>query len=174
VTDQEMIFQMEEYYKSLLEPVREEFGGLPACPFVRHERLTDQILYVRGEIKSPDPTSELISAVKSFRNRNSEHKTLLIIDTEQRISVPDLVTLGVKLCELCRNERMIAIGVHPADPFEVAGFKSRAAPFVTLLCQEAEYIFWAKNELTRSNYYSRWTVAALDYNQTQIGQFLCD
>jgi hypothetical protein len=174
MTNETMILQFEDYYKRCLEPVRKEFGGLPACPFVKHERLKDQILYACSEIRSPHPTDELVSVVRSFRNRTSKHMTLMVVDTEKTISVLDLVTLGLELCGKCRDERMIAIGVHPDDPFEVAGFRTRGAPFVSLLCQEVEYISWAKHELKRLDYYSRWTAAALDYNRTQIGQFLAD
>jgi len=132
----------------------------------------EQISYVQCEIRSAIPPASLIQVVKDFRRRSTKHKTLLVVDAIKRVSISELVALGVNLCEECREERMIAIGVHPDDPFEIDGYKTRGVPFVTMLCQEAEYIAWAKSELKKGHYYSKWAKAVLDYNFIQIGQFL--
>jgi hypothetical protein len=163
--------QMLRYFTEVLEIPRVEFGGLPACPFVRREREQDKIRYDICEITGSLPSTENIERVRQFADE-AHHTTLLLIDPFTRLSVSESVQYGVELSKAAADRRMVAIGVHPDDPFEIGGMRPRCIPYLTMLCQSVDLLQDAKQRLDGSAYYQRWTRAAWEYNAHQIGVFL--
>jgi hypothetical protein len=163
--------QMLRYFTEVLEIPRVEFGGLPACPFVRREREQDKIRYDICEIADLPPSIENVERVRQFTDE-PYHTTLLLIDPYTRLSVSQCVQYGVELSKAATDRRMVAIGVHPDDPFEIGGMRPRCIPYLTMLCQSVDLLQDAKQRLNGSAYYKRWTRAAREYNLHQIGVFL--
>ena len=165
------IARMENYFRTVLEKPVAAFGNKPPCPFSRRERDDDRIRYEFYEILPSGPHADVVELLREF-SRSRQHTTLLVIDPKAQVTVAQGVEYGRELSRQCREERMIAISVHPEDDFAVDGFLTRRAiPYVTLICQAADYLKQAKEQLAKTDYYSRWTRTALDYNFQQIGEF---
>lgn len=168
---QAAVWRMEDYFHSVLERPVAAFANKPPCPFSRRERDDDRIRYEFCEILPSGPAEDVVELLKEF-SLSRRHTTLLVIDPDQRVTVAEGVEYGRELSRRCRDERIIAISVHPDDDFAIDGFQTRRGiPYVTMICQAAEYLKQAKQQLAGTDYYSKWTQAALEYNFQQIGEF---
>jgi hypothetical protein len=167
-----IIARMTTYCETVLEMPNPAFGNKPACPFSRRERDNDHIQYEFFAILPEGPSADVVQAVKDFSDAR-RFKTLLIVDPELAVTLEQAVEFGLALSKQCANERIVAISVHPDDTFAVDGYRTREKiPHVTMLCQAADYLRQAKDQLEGTGYYSKWTEASLNYNFEQIGQFL--
>lgn len=169
---QEAIRRIEDYCKTVLERSVPAFGNKPACPFSRREREENLVRYEFFAIVPGGPSNDVVELLKDFA-ASKQHSTLLVIDTEKCVTVPESVEYGRELSRRSREQSIIAISVHPDDDYDIDGFRPRQGiPFVTMLCQSAAYLRAAKQQLEGTDYYCKWTQAALDYNYRQIGEFL--
>ncbi len=168
----EAILRMEEYCRSVIERPAAAFGNKPPCPFSRREREERRIRYEFCAILPAGPSADVVDVVKDFAAAG-EHSTLLVIDTQTAVTVAEGVEYGRELSRRCREQKIVAISVHPDDEFAIDGFRPRRGiPYVTMLCQAAQYLLDAKKQLEGTDYDGKWTRAALDYNFEQIGEFL--
>ncbi|HVX13398.1 MAG TPA: hypothetical protein VHC22_19600 [Pirellulales bacterium] len=166
------IFRMEEYCRSVIEKPAAAFGNKPPCPFSRREREESRIRYEFFAILPIGPSDDVVAVVKDFFAAG-QHTTLLVIDPETAVTVAEGVQYGRELSRRCQEQKIVAISVHPDDDFAIDGFRPRRGiPYVTMLCQAAQYLLDAKKQLEGTDYYCKWTRAALDYNFQQIGEFL--
>jgi hypothetical protein len=168
----EIISNMDRYIREILEPKQEAFGALPPCPFARAERVTKKIRYELSEILPGKPTIEVISLIREFK-ADPEHSTLLVIDPIRHLDRDQAITYGTDISEQLNDIGMIAICLHPDDPFEIAGFRTRSPiPYVTIVAQACDFLRKAKKTLESTEYYRNWTAADLASNSHQIGRFL--
>ncbi|HWB12873.1 MAG TPA: hypothetical protein VG826_26845 [Pirellulales bacterium] len=168
----EAIVRMEEYFRSVLERPASAFGNKPPCPFARRERDEGKVRYEFFALLPSGPSDDVVDLLKEF-GASGRHTTLLVVDPETTLTVSEAVEYGRELSRRCREQKIVAICVHPADDFAIDGFQPRRGiPYVTMLCQAAQYLQNAKRQLEGTDYYSKWTQAALDYNFQQIGEFL--
>lgn len=166
-----IIQEMENYTKQILENSRSEFGRKSACPFVKREREEQKIEYRLCDITADGPSDDVLRVIRQF-GTEQKYSTLLVIDPVKRVSADQLIEIGIAVSEMTRGDRLIAIGVHPDDPFEIGGYRTRLIPYVTLLVQATEYLQWAKDKIKASSYYANWSPLALKGNWEQIGKFL--
>jgi hypothetical protein len=168
----EAIMRMEDYFRNVLERPAAAFGNKPPCPFSRREREDGKVRYEFFALLPTGPTDDVVELLKEFAAAG-QHTTLLLVDPEKCLTVSQGVEYGRELSRRCREQKIVAIAVHPDDDFAIDGFRPRRGiPYVTMLCQAAQYLQDAKKQLEGSDYYSKWTQAALDYNFQQIGEFL--
>jgi hypothetical protein len=172
VASSEATLRMEDYFRSVLERPVAAFGNKPPCPFARRERDEGKIRYEFFALLPSGPSDDVVELLKEFA-ASGRHTTLLVVDPEKSVTVSEGVEYGRELSRRCREQKIIAISVHPDDDFAIDGFRPRRGiPYVTMLCQAAQYLCDAKKQLEGTDYYSKWTRAALDYNFQQIGEFL--
>lgn len=168
----EAIARIESYCKTVLEKPAPAFGNKPACPFSRREREENLVRYEFFAILPEGPSDDVVELLKDFAV-SKQHSTLLVIDTEKNVLVHEAVNYGRELSRRLREQGIIAISVHPDDDYDIDGFRPRQGmPYVTMLCQSAAYLRAAKQQLEGTDYYCKWTQAALAYNYQQIGEFL--
>lgn len=166
------ISRIEYYCRTVLEKPTAAFGNKPACPFSRREREDDRVRYEFFAILPEGPTDDVVELLKEFA-ASERHSTLLVVDTEKCVTVAEGVEYGRELSRRCCDERIVAISVHPDDDYAIAGFRPRQGmPYVAMLCQSAEHLQAAKHQLAATDYYDKWSPAAIDYNKKQIGEFL--
>ena len=168
----EAISRIEDYCRTVLEMPTAAFGNKPACPFSRREREEDRVRYEFFAILPEGPSDDVVALLQAFA-ASGQHSTLLVIDPEKCVTVAEGVEYGRELSRRCRELRIVAISVHPDDDYAIAGFRPRQGmPCVAMLCQSAEYLQAAKQQLAATDYYHNWSQAALLYNHQQIGEFL--
>jgi hypothetical protein len=166
------IQKMEDYFRSVLERPAAAFGNKPPCPFARRERDEGKVRYEFFALLPTGPSDDVAELLKEFAT-SGRHTTLLVVDPEKSLTVSEGVEYGRALSRRCKEQRIVAICVHPDDDFAIDGFRPRRGiPYVTMLCQAAQYLKDAKKQLEGTDYYGKWTQAALDYNFQQIGEFL--
>ena len=166
------IQEMENYCRSVLERPVAAFGNKPPCPFSRRERDEGKVRFEFFALLPTGPSDDVVELVREFAAAG-RHTTLLVIDPEKSLTVSQAVAYGRELSRRCKEQKIVAISVHPDDDFAIDGFRPRRGiPYVTMLCQAAQYLKDAKKQIEGTDYYSKWTQAALDYNFQQIGEFL--
>jgi hypothetical protein len=169
---QRAIARVEEYCKTVLEKPAAAFGNKPACPFSRREREENRIRYEFFAILPDGPSDDVVMTLKEFA-ADQRYTTLLVIDPEKCVTAAEGVEYGRELSRRCCDQRIVAISVHPDDDYVIDGFLPRQGmPYVAMLCQSAEYLRAAKQQLAATDYYQKWSQAALLYNHQQIGEFL--
>lgn len=168
---QTAIAGMEDYFRTVLEKPVAAFGNKSPCPFSRRERDDNRVRYEFCDILPGGPSADVVELLKEF-SLSQQYTTLLVIDLEKHVTVAEGVDYGRELSRRCRDQRIIAISVHPDDDYAIDGFcPRRGLPYVTMICQAADYLKQAKQQLAGTDYYSKWSQAALDYNHQQIGEF---
>ena len=164
---------IEEYIVQFLEERHPQFSDMPPCPFARKERLENRIIYTEGHIGTEGPTEKLIEDIRTF-DSDPHKSTMIIYDTSQQCSLQEAYEFAQYLTELLMDLQILAIPLHPEDPFAVGGVRTRQTPFMMMTIQRKSLIFDAKKKLLSTTYYSLWDDAEErffdqfeDYMQTE-------
>lgn len=148
-------------YLDIVETPRSEYGGLPTCPFVKKERINDNLL-----IDIFDNTKE------SFLDKMS-----CFIDSKYTDAVfaqkieGDFATKESKDYQAFLNSivdehfnKYKIIVINPNDNFSVKGFKPRSlAPCVLILVTEAEKLIKSHDKMLNSKYFANFNKEYLDH-----------
>lgn len=165
----EVVARVEAYLSETLEVPRPEFGNMPACPFVRAERLRGQIRFELCKIGTIDGNS-IWTIVQKFLI-DTKHSSLLIVDPYSRVGRDEGVRLGIDLCDRLRPEGFFAACIHPMDVFAVGGYRTRSpVPYVAILVQARELLDHGRLALKRTDYYNAWSESNREYVNQQIGE----
>ena len=146
---------IEEYIVHFLEERHPQFSNMPPCPFASKERLEDRIVYKEADIGKDRPADQLIEDIRTF-DSNPHKSTMIIYDTQQLCSLQEAYTFAQNLTDLLTDLNILPIPLHPEDPFEVGGVRTRQTPFMMMTIQRRSLIFEAKKKLLSTTYYSLW------------------
>ena len=143
------------YLENVLEVPREEFGGLPACPFAKAERVSKNLLI---DIFDPGK-DDFVSTVKQMES-DGYRSGLFALFQDQipvEISESDTKKLQVffnKTLRLSGNKKYKTICFNPNDKQDVGGFNPRSfAPYFLVNVAEREILNKAHKDLTRTKYF---------------------
>jgi hypothetical protein len=139
------------YFSEFLEAPRPELGGLPVCPFAKRERTKKRI--VVSTLPSLD--SDLEEILAGFAS-NKAKSSMLLVDESTTYTYPELMARAEVLGDKLLSMGLVISCIHPEDPFEIEGFRTRATPFPFLLVQRLKMIGEAKLSLVDSPYYDQW------------------
>ena len=144
--------QIKKYIEDTLEKPREEFGGLPACPFVKKERVSGTLLVDTFDNSSDD----LLSKIKDFDA--SDYTSAVFGQVlEEPLSTEDSRAYQNYINRLLKNKDMGHLKVicaNPADTMEVMGFNPRAtAPCFLITVTNAKELVKAHRNILKSNYF---------------------
>jgi len=151
----EHIRKIEEYIINHLEKNNPVFSNMPACPFARKERMENQIEYFETHIGTESPDQELIEKIRDFDTK-PDRTTLILYDPMQLCCLNTAYDFAMKLEIALADLNILAIPLHPKDPFSVQGFRTRKTPFMMMTVQRKSLIFEAKRKLLGTSYYSLW------------------
>ena len=147
--------KIREYIIQFLGTPHPVFGGLSPCPFARKELMDNKIQYFLAHISPQGPLERLLDAIRKF-DADPKLSTFLAYDIEHRIDVQQTAKFAQDITNALANIEILAIPLHPEDPFSVGGIQTRKGPFVMMLIQRRSFLDEAKTKLLRTSYYKNW------------------
>lgn len=144
------------YMTQFLEQPHPVFANLPPCPYARKERLDNKILFQETTITTDGPSAELLEDIRNF-DADSKWTTMLIYASTQQVNVQECYTFARTITDTLQSMDILAIPLHPDDPFEIQGIRTRQVPCVMMLIQRRAFLSAAKEKLLNTKYYTNWT-----------------
>ena len=140
------------YIKNVLEVPRDEYNGMPVCPFAKQERETDNI-YIDSITTKNDFIICMHKFIKSGKNSAvfiQEHAEIDERDTKRYQHFLN------KVLEASDQGNWKALCINPNDKLEVDGFNARAlAPCFLVLINNLKDINLAHKSILKTKYYNK-------------------
>tara|TARA_R100000541_G_scaffold41311_3_gene48747 strand:- start:13927 stop:14439 length:513 start_codon:yes stop_codon:yes gene_type:complete len=149
-------------YIGILREPREEYGGLPTCPFVGAELDKDKLM-----IDKFDPNeSTLLDKIKLYDD--SEYDSALFVQvSEEELSNVDTVRYQDFINSTMKENgygHLKCICFNPNDKEDINGFNARShAPYFLINIATREALDKAHNILTNTKYYDNMNKRYLKY-----------
>jgi hypothetical protein len=151
MSDQSVLHEYMEWIVSFLEKRHEETGGLPVCPFAKAGLARGKATLAVGKLTR----SFVMAQVRRLKATKAD--TMTIIDPRKTgMSWQE----ARRLCEMVNREmfpKVLAISLHPEDPFNIAGLHTRRAPYPSIQLTEEKGGDAAFENLKTTDYYGHWT-----------------
>ena len=167
VNREQLIKQMTDYVINVLEEKRPEFSGLAVCPFVKADRLANQLHLDVFDNQKEDLASVIMRFVKSKK------RSALIAQINEEI--PSSETYGYQefiniLIEEMHVGNLAALCFNPNDTLEVEGHNPRSkAPCFLINIGYRDKLRKAQEVLLQTKYYDKLPDT---YKKYLIGHFL--
>jgi hypothetical protein len=159
-----------DFIENVIEPPNEKFANFPVCPFAKKERLNNEIFFKEFEF-SIKPSSELIDYILESFIQKVDY-TLMLFDPSCSKELQVFRDYGKSICELLKDEKIVAVAMHPSDTFNIDGYYTRQAPFHTILVQLASEIMKGRKILEKTDYYKNWKESDKEIIEDQFGKYL--
>jgi hypothetical protein len=140
------------YIRDFLEVPNPAFSGMPICPFAGLERRAGKIHFFYAPMSGPQPSLELLEEIRRF-DASSDVTTMLAFDIKEQMTVEEAHCFAQKITDRCVDIDMLTIPLHPKDPFEIKGVRTRCGPYVMMLIQRRTPLAEAKEKLLNTQYY---------------------
>ena len=148
-----------DYIKYVLEVPRDEYNGMPTCPFAKKEREDDQIY-----IDTLNSNNDFIICMHNFV-KSGKNSAVFINDI-------DLSEKDTKKYQKFLNNILKALDlgnwkalcINPNDNLEVDGFNARSlAPCFMVLINDKKDIYYAHKSMQNTKYYDKMDVKYKKY-----------
>ena len=153
--------KISQFIDVLREP-REEYGGLPACPFVGAEVDQDKLM-----IGVFDPSENSILEMVEKLTKSKYDSALFAQITEEDISSDETFEYQSFINKLLKKsgyDHLKCICFNPKDCVEVEGFNIRKhAPYFLINIANRDVLSKAHKNLLKTQYFSKMDKKYLDY-----------
>lgn len=145
--------QMTDYVINVLEEERTEFSGFAVCPFIKRDRVADELFF---DIINRDEGG-FLNAINNFKN--SQKRSALFALTGEQISGTE--TKGFQkflniVLEETNNKDIAVLCFNPEDKLEVEGYNPRSkAPCFLINAAYRTDLSKAHRSLVKTNYYDK-------------------
>ena len=155
VNREQLIKQMTDYVLNVLEEKRPEFSGFAVCPFVKADRLADQ-LHLDVFDNTKDTLVEVI-----HRFIVSGKRSALIAQSNVNISADETKEyqefINIVL-EESDNSNVLALCFNPNDKLQVDGYNPRSkAPCFLINMAYVDHLSRSHRALSKTSYYDNLT-----------------
>jgi len=149
-------------YIGILRTPRDEYGGMPACPFVGPELDQEKLM-----IKKFDPKENtLLEMVKEYDGSDYD-SALLVQVSDEILSGHDTVGYQDYINRTMKENgygHLKCICFNPNDKLEIDGFNARShAPYFLINIATREALNKAHKTLSKTKYYDNMNKRYLDY-----------
>jgi hypothetical protein len=144
-----------QWSENFVEVKNRNFGNLPVCPFARKERLKRKILFVKTDITN----LSTVESIAKFNNFN-RFSTIIAYDEKPKNSVEEAKLFEDEFNEA--NDNLWLVYIHPKDPFNVRGTKTRRAPCPLVIITTREAVEKGEQWLWSTRYFDKWSKKNLD------------
>ena len=153
VNREQLVKQMTDYVINVLEERRPEFSGFAVCPFVKADRLADQL-----HLDVFDNTKDtLVEVIRRFIV--SGKRSALI--GQPSVNVEATETKGYQefiniVLEETANHDVLALCFNPNDDLEIEGYNPRSkAPCFLINMAYKDHLSKSHRALQNSDYYTK-------------------
>ena len=160
-----LIQQMTDYVINVLEEKRPEFSGFAVCPFVKADRISDQ-LYLDVFDNTKDNLVDMV-----LRFVRSGKRSALIAQPNDDIKGSE--TKGYQhfinlVLEESGNGNIYALCFNPEDDLEADGYNPRSkAPCFLINMAYRDHLQKSHNSLRQTDYYNKFSDAYKKYLNLQ-------
>ena len=150
-----------EYVTHVLEEKREEFSGLAVCPFVKADRITDQLFLDIFD----NQADTLVDVILRFVRSNKRSALIAQINTEigseETKDYQEFINIVI---ESTGVGEVKALCFNPNDNLDVEGYNPRSkAPYFLINMAYTDDLSKAHNSLKRTKYYDKMPVEYIRY-----------
>jgi hypothetical protein len=148
-----IVRELSQYIMAFVEQPHAKLGNMPVCPFARRARLENRIRFEVHEL-----TYEAILAlVPSFLAKSQLDLMICIHPRRDGISCAEVRRLVEMLNRSLPAVNLMAIGLHPADPFNIDGLYTRREPYPNIQLLRLDVGARAHHSISNSGYYALWS-----------------
>jgi hypothetical protein len=150
---EQIIKQMTDYVINVLEERRPEFSGFAVCPFVKADRLADQLHLDVFET----PRDTLVDVVLRFV-RSGKRSALI---GQPNVNIKSSETKGYQefiniVLEETGNDDLLALCFNPNDELEIEGYNPRSkAPCFLINMAYKDHLSKSHRALQGTDYYTK-------------------
>jgi len=167
---EQIIKQMTDYVINVLEEKRPEFSGFAVCPFVKADRVSDQLYLDVFEV----PKDTLVDVVLRFV-RSGKRSALI---AQPNTDVKKTETKGYQefinlVLEETGNDDVLALCFNPNDELEIEGYNPRSkAPcfLINMAYKDIEQIVESGEEPTMDQLMALYEAVQSVFSQPQFNE----
>ena len=160
---EQLIKQMTDYVINVLEEKRPEFSGFAVCPFVKRDRINNEMFFDiinNSEIDVDITTRQdggFLRAINNFKNSNKRSGLFALIGEE----IGEEETKGFQkflniVLEETNNGDVAVLCFNPKDKLEIEGYNPRSsAPFFLVNVAYRSHLSKSHGALKKTNYYDK-------------------
>ena len=98
------------------------------------------------------PTDEFLETIREF-DTNSQYSTFIAYDRTSQLSLDDAYALAQQVIDSLQDIDILAIPLHPEDPYSPSGVRTRATPYLMFAIQRRSLLSQGQQQLLRTKYY---------------------
>lgn len=152
-----IVHEITQHNIDFVELPHRELGYLPVCPFARKARLENRI---RFEVLALT-RENVLALVPSFLENSKLQVMTCIHPRKHGLSWAEVRELVEVLNPSLLAVNLMALGLHPDDPFNIDGLYTRREPYPNVQIIRLEEGERAHESIRNSGYYDLWTESNL-------------
>ena len=139
------------YIKDVLEVPRDEYNGMPVCPFAKQERKSNNIY-----IDTISSDNDFIICMHNFIESGKNSAVFIQDDVILEKNTKRYQKFLNNILKAMDKSEWKALCINPDDKLEVDGFNARAlAPCFLVLINNKKDIYYAHKSLQNTKYYDK-------------------
>jgi len=155
-----------QYIVEVVEPTRDELSGLPACPFVKKERIANKLLVDTFD----QNTENFLQKIKQLKNSEFTDAVFAQFREKTLTSQQSRKYQGFLNKVLKKTfDEYWAIVVNPNTEYSIKGFNPRKhAPCLLILITEKSKLNDAHNKILKTDYFYNFSKPYLDFLSVDV------
>ena len=139
------------YIENVLEIPRDEYNGMPTCPFAKKERESDQIY-----IDTLNNNNDFIVCMHNFIKSGKKSAVFIQDDELSEKETKRYQKFLNSILKASDQSNWKALCINPNDKLEVDGFNARSlAPCFLVLINDKKDIYYAHKSMKDTKYYDK-------------------
>ena len=140
-----------KYIENVLEVPRDEYNGMPVCPFAKQERKSNNIY-----IDTISSDNDFIICMHNFIESGKNSAVFIQDDVILEKNTKRYQKFLNNILKAMDKSEWKALCINPDDKLEVDGFNARAlAPCFLVLINNKKDIYYAHKSLQNTKYYDK-------------------
>ena len=140
-----------KYIENVLEVPRDEYSGMPVCPFAKQERKSNNIY-----IDTISSDNDFIICMHNFIESGKNSAVFIQDDVILEKNTKRYQKFLNSILKTMDKSEWKALCINPDDKLEVDGFNARAlAPCFLVLINNKKDIYYAHKSLQNTKYYDK-------------------
>ena len=148
---EQLIEQMTDYVINVLEEKRPEFSGFAVCPFVKADRLSDQLHLDVFETPKDTLMDVVLRFVRSGKRSALIAQPNINVDPNETKDYQEFINI---VLEESGNGNILALCFNPNDKLQAEGYNPRSrAPCFLINMAYVDHLSRSHRALSKTSYY---------------------
>ena len=157
----QIIKDLSDYVINVLEESREEFSGFSVCPFVKADRVTDQLFLDVFDNKVDTLIDVLVRFVRSKKRSALIAQINVEVASKETREYQDFINTVIDSADI---GDIRALCFNPAEKLSVEGYNPRSkAPYFLINMAYVDHLVRSHRGLKKTSYYDKMPVEYIRY-----------